>query len=159
AHVADHNGDGIPNAQVSFLTEAGSITPTATTSPDHEGAATVTYKVGYPLPHPTEPQVFTWAPTNDDMHTGDYLVPLWMEPFNWTDNPLQTLLTGSPALNGNQLNEPWRLDPIVRDSMGKQVKNNPRDNLVTIIAFTNGEEGYTDTNGNNRWDDGEPFDD
>jgi hypothetical protein len=160
AHVADKNGDGIPNAQVSFLTEAGAITPTATTSNDHEGAATVTYKVTYPLPRPTDKgSSFTWSPPNDDIHTGAYFVPLWMEPFNWTVNPLGTLLMGSPAWNGAQLSEPWREDPILKDNAGKPMINNPRDNLVTIIAFTNGEEGYTDANGNNRWDDGEPFDD
>jgi hypothetical protein len=34
---------------------------------------------------------------------------------------------------------------------------NPRDMLVTIIAFTNGEEAFYDTNGNGDYDEGEVF--
>ena len=35
--------------------------------------------------------------------------------------------------------------------------HNPRDGLVTFIAATQGEEGFTDLNGNGQWDQGEPF--
>ncbi len=34
---------------------------------------------------------------------------------------------------------------------------NPRDGLVTIVAFTDGEEHFTDVNNNGTWDPGEPF--
>lgn len=34
---------------------------------------------------------------------------------------------------------------------------NPRDMLVTIVAWTQGEEGFRDANGNGRFDDGEVF--
>lgn len=34
---------------------------------------------------------------------------------------------------------------------------NPRDGLNTIVAYTQGEEGYDDLNANGRWDTGEPF--
>ncbi len=36
---------------------------------------------------------------------------------------------------------------------------NPRDGLVTVIAYTTGEEGFTDLNGNSQYDVGEDFDD
>ncbi len=36
---------------------------------------------------------------------------------------------------------------------------NPRDGLVTLMAVTRGAESFTDRNGNNAYDDGEPFDD
>jgi hypothetical protein len=157
AHVADRNGDIITGASLGFAVEAGTITPNGTT--DDHGTATVTHKVTFPLPHPTDPKVFLWNPQQDDTHTGAYLVPLWMEPFTWTANPLSTLLTGTPSFVPTQLNEPQRADPVVRDSAGNHPLNNPRDNLVTMIAYIQGEEGFTDVNGNGKFDDGEPFDD
>ncbi len=36
---------------------------------------------------------------------------------------------------------------------------NPRDGLVTLVVVTRGSENFEDRNGNNQWDDGEPFDD
>ena len=36
---------------------------------------------------------------------------------------------------------------------------NPRDGLVTLMVVTRGAESFTDRNGNNAYDDGEPFDD
>jgi len=36
---------------------------------------------------------------------------------------------------------------------------NPRDGLVTLMVVTRGSESFTDRNGNNTYDDGEPFDD
>ncbi|MBU1411627.1 hypothetical protein KKD52_07975 [Myxococcota bacterium] len=36
---------------------------------------------------------------------------------------------------------------------------NPRDGLVTLMVVTRGAESFTDRNGNNTYDDGEPFDD
>lgn len=38
------------------------------------------------------------------------------------------------------------------------ITRNPRDGLVTIIAYVNGEEEFTDRNGNGQWDRGEPGD-
>jgi hypothetical protein len=38
-------------------------------------------------------------------------------------------------------------------------ENNCRDNLVTMIAVTSGEEGFTDSNNNGTYDQGEQFDD
>jgi hypothetical protein len=71
-----------------------------------------------------------------------------MHPFEWKRNPV--LDYNQPA----DLREPRRADPI-----RPGITNNPRDNLVTLIAVTAGEEGYTDLNNNGKWDDGEPFDD
>jgi hypothetical protein len=41
--------------------------------------------------------------------------------------------------------------------VGSTYTNNPRDGLVTIIAYTSGEEDFTDANGNGEWDTDEPF--
>lgn len=37
------------------------------------------------------------------------------------------------------------------------VEQNPRDGLVTLLAVVRGHEAFTDTDGNGRWDEGEPF--
>lgn len=53
--------------------------------------------------------------------------------------------------------EPSRVDPIRKTLGGDAIRNNPRDNLVTMIAVVSGEEAFTDQNGNGTWDPGEPF--
>ncbi len=146
AHVADRNGDGVAGAQVSFLTEAGTIGPSATSVTDVVGNAEALYKTSYPLPADVDPGVFSWTPVNDDTHTGEYLAPLWMHPFSWVDDPIANL-GAEPTLL-----EPRRPDPI---RPGKV--NNPRDNLVSIIAITTGEEAFDDLNNNGQWDADEPF--
>ena len=50
----------------------------------------------------------------------------------------------------SSLNEPSRTD-----NNGKV--RNPRDGLATLVAVVNGEEAFTDTNGNGTYDQGEPF--
>ncbi|MBN1210051.1 MAG: Ig-like domain-containing protein, partial [Myxococcaceae bacterium] len=126
AHVGDRNGDGISGAQVSFLTEAGTIGPTSTSVTDVVGNAEILYKTSYPLPEETDPGTFTWSPRNDATYTGDYLAPLWMHPFFWTANPIRDYSPGAPP-NINPYEprpEPWRDDPIRPNR-----RNNPRDNL------------------------------
>ncbi len=150
AHVADRNGDGVPGALVSFLAEAGAIGPSETSMVDVVGNAKILYKTSYPLPVATDPGVFTWQPTFDQVHTGDFLVPLWMEPFRWTTNPI-TQYGQVPNLQ-----EPRRKDPL---RAGLNLTLNPRDNLVSMIAVTSGEEAFVDTNNNGVWDDPEPYDD
>jgi hypothetical protein len=165
AHVADRNGDGLPSALVSFVTEAGAIGPTETTVADVVGNATILYKTSYPLPKETDPGVFVWNPPgrnpaeHDLLHTGEYLVPLWMEPYRWTSNPIGTL-AGNPPLNPANLQEPRRADPIRKKPDGTGFyQNNPRDNLVAMIAVTSGEEGFTDNDNDGKYTEGEPFDD
>ena len=46
-------------------------------------------------------------------------------------------------------------EPNYFDKNGK--KRNPRDGLVTLVAVVDGEESFTDNNGNGKWDAGEPF--
>lgn len=46
------------------------------------------------------------------------------------------------------------LEPSWQDG---QLTRNPRDGLVTIIAYVNGEEYYSDDNANGTWDPGEQF--
>jgi hypothetical protein len=50
------------------------------------------------------------------------------------------------------LGEPSRNDP-------NGLKRNPRDGLVTLVAVVDGEEAFTDLNGNGKYDQGEPFTD
>jgi hypothetical protein len=148
AHVADRNGDGIAGAQVSFITEAGTIGPSASSVSDVVGNAEILYKTSYPLPVETDPGTFTWNPPNDATHTGDYLAPLWMHPFYWTPNPIRDYGTLINPMEPRP--EPFRDDPIRPNK-----RNNPRDNLVAMIAITTGEEGYDDKNNNGQFDEGE----
>lgn len=152
AHVADRNGDGIKDALVSFMTEAGTIGPSEISKANLVGDATILYKTSLPLPAEVTPETFTWSPPIDDpSNTGEYVAPLWMHPFNWIQNPLNTTLNYT-------FQEPRRPDPIRRLN-GQPMENNPRDNLVAMIAVTSGEEGFTDTNNNGKFDTGEDFDD
>ncbi|MEW6430075.1 MAG: hypothetical protein AB1730_01095 [Myxococcota bacterium] len=153
AHAGDRNGDGVEGALISFMTEAGTIGPTETTSADAVGSASIIHKTSYPLPVDVPPEQFSWTPIIDTTHTGHYLVPLWMEPYNWVENPLNP--GTAPTLREPRRPDPIRLKP---DGSGRY-ENNPRDNLVTLIAVTSGEEGFTDSNNNGRYDQGEPFDD
>lgn len=150
AHVGDRNGDGIGGAQVSFLTEAGTIGPSAESVTTVVGNAEVLYKTSLPFPEDVEPGEFTWEPVNDDNHTGEYLAPLWMHPFLWDQNPLAAY--GSTPQPYTNRPEPRRQDPIRPERV-----NNPRDNLVSIIAVTSGEEAYEDRNNNGQWDSTEPY--
>ncbi|OJH40012.1 hypothetical protein [Cystobacter ferrugineus] len=155
AHVADRNGDGIAGAQVSFLTEAGTIGPSSVSVTDVVGNAKVLYKTSLPLPDDVQPGTFTWNPVNDLTHTGEYLAPLWMHPFEWVEDPIATYPTS--CSQGNSCTEPSRPDPIRKDAKGTALVNNPRDNLVSMIAVTSGEEAFDDRNNNGTWDEGEPF--
>lgn len=159
AHTGDRNGNGVEGALVSFMTEAGTIGPTETTTADVIGNAGILYKTSYPLPVEVPPDQFSWLPQVDATHTGSFLAPLWMEPFHWVENPL-TLANVAPASRVYTLREPRRPDPIRLKSDGSgRYENNPRDNLVTMIAVTSGEEGFTDANNNGVYDQGEVFDD
>ncbi|MEW5743257.1 MAG: hypothetical protein AB1938_30390 [Myxococcota bacterium] len=159
AHTGDRNGNGVAGALVSFLTEAGAIGPTETSTSDVIGNAGILYKTSLPLPLDVPPDLFSWTPINDTTHTGAYLAPLWMQPFNWVENPL-TLAMTAPASRVYTLREPRRPDPIRQKADGTgHPENNCRDNLVTMIAVTSGEEGFTDANNNGVYDSGEPFDD
>ena len=62
-----------------------------------------------------------------------------------------------PALTSAQqpFPGPRQLEPSYTDMGG--VTRNPRDGLITIMAYVTGEKWYSDTNGNGSWDLGEPF--
>lgn len=151
AHVGDRNGDGVDGAVVSFLTEAGTIGPSETSVTDVVGNATVLYKSSLPLPVPTDPitvNVNAPDPTDDKTLPG-LQVPMWLHPWEWRAKPVVEY--GLPGQTGI---EPSRTDPVTGVTLF-----NPRDNLVTLIAVTAGEEGFTDLNDNGQWDPGEPYDD
>jgi hypothetical protein len=157
AHVGDRNGDGIEGALISFLTEAGTIGPTQVSMANLVGDATVLYKTSLPLPKDVEPDNFTWTPPQGLTQTGEYLAPLWMHPFEWVPNPV-LFPRPRPGMNPR---EPNRLDsvPNRRKPDGTQQRLNPRDNLVTMIAVTSGEEAFQDNNNDGIWQDTEPFED
>lgn len=158
AHVGDRNGDGVEGALVSFMTEAGTIGPTETSTSNLVGDATVLHKTSLPLPVDVDPDTFSWTPPQDDpSNTGVYLAPLWMHPFNWIEDPRLLGTANPPPFN---FKEPRRPDPIrfKPDGSGRYL-NNPRDNLVSMIAVTAGEEGYGDTNNNGVFDVGEQYED
>jgi hypothetical protein len=150
AHVADRNGDGIAGSQVSFITEAGTVGPNATSVSDVVGNAEILYKTSYPLPLETDPGVFSFTTNNDATHTGEFLAPLWMHPFYWAENPIRDY--GTIINPQDPRPEPRRLDPLRANKV-----NNPRDNLVAMIAVTTGEESFEDNNNNGTFDVGEPF--
>ncbi len=150
AHIGDRNGDGVPGALVSFLSEAGAIGPSNTSQSNVVGNATILYKTSYPLPKDVDPDRFTWTPMLGANNTGAFIAPLWMEPYAWVPDPT-VVPRPVPAMNPA---EPFRIDPIRRTSNGSQITNNPRDNLVAMIAVTSGEEGYTDSNNNGTFDQG-----
>jgi hypothetical protein len=156
AHVADRNGDGIPGVEVSFLAEAGTIEASQTTVTDADGNATILYKTTTPLPLDVPPGSFTFSPwadtdlthTGDSAHPVDTIAPLWMHPYEWVPNPTLDLATYFNAQNApfDPRPEPQRKDPL-RPS----ATLNPRDNLVTMIAITSGEEAFTDNDGNGKY--------
>jgi hypothetical protein len=157
AHVGDRNGDGVEGALVSFLTEAGTIGPTEVSVSNVIGDATILYKTSLPLPKDVEPENFTWTPPQGERQTGEYLAPLWMLPFEWVPNPI-VFPRPQPSMNPR---EPNRADsvPNRRKPDGSMQRLNPRDNLVTMIAVTTGEEAFVDSNNNGQWDSDETYED
>lgn len=151
AHVGDRNGDGVPGALVSFMTEAGTIGPTEASVADVVGNAKILYKTSLPLPKDVGPEVFAWNPARDATHTGILIAPTWMEPYRWSAKPA--------LFQAVTLQEPRRNDPVRKGPNNETLVNNPRDNLVAMIAVTSGEEGFTDSNNNGKYDNGEAFDD
>lgn len=152
AAVMDRTGRPVPGVQLSFFSEAGSFAASAEPSTGADGKTLVMHRSGLPLPLDVEPGVFTASPLNDATHIGQLLAPPWMKPTSWNGNP-------GPPLAPKALGEPVRSDPLRMTPMARPVMNNPRDNLVALIAVAGGEEGFTDTNSNGAYDRGEPFDD
>lgn len=154
AHVSDRNGVGIPGASVTFLTEAGTIGPSAQSLTDAVGNADVLHKTSYPLPVDVPPGKFTHinpdpaASVYDSVHIPQPLAPEWMVPWEWRIDPMNSPPPADPrCVTGGGCDEPRRADPI---RPGRT--NNPRDNLVAMIAITTGEESFIDSNNNGVWD-------
>ena len=153
AHVANRTGLPVNGIKVSFLVEAGRVDTAGISSPS--GTVDVTLETSTPLPLDVSPEIFSWTPVTDDVHTGELLVPTWMVPDRWNENPLGASFAGTQVFT---LREPRRPDPIRLKSDGTgRYENNPRDNLVTLIAIVEGEEAFSDTNANGTFDVGESF--
>ena len=149
AHVGDRNGDGVSGSLVTFMTEAGTIGPSETSLTDVIGNATILHKTSLPLPVDVAPTPFKFG-LEANNQTGEFIAPLWMLPFTWRRNPAVNPAT-APVPNGE---EPQRTDPVRKTIGNVAITNNPRDNLVTMIAVTAGEEGFTDVNNNGTYDKG-----
>lgn len=148
AHVGDRNGDGLSGVQVSFMAEAGTIGPTETSTANVVGDAEILYKTSLPLPLDVPPGRFSWSPPADAA-VPTLLAPLWMIPWQWKPKPT----TGGQGTG----EEPRRVDPIRKKLDGQPYQNNPRDNLVTLIAVTAGEEAFDDRNNNGVFNSGDGF--
>lgn len=149
ARVADLHGVPIEGATVTFLAEAGVVNGERAT--DAAGLAPLGYRTGLPLPLDVEAGQLSLQPTDDATHTGVPLAPAWMMPQRWVENPL-VLLPLSFAARAYTLREPRRPDPL---RVGRT--NNPRDNLVTLVAVVDGAEAFADSNDNGTFDPGETF--
>ncbi|HUU03023.1 MAG TPA: hypothetical protein VM425_16440 [Myxococcota bacterium] len=55
--------------------------------------------------------------------------------------------------------EPMDVEPLSGEPnhMVSGIIHNPRDGLLSIVFYVDGEEGYTDSNSNGKYDSGEPF--
>jgi hypothetical protein len=149
-HLAQRDGQPLAGRSITVLAEAGRFTIEPATSAD--GTAALRLETGMPLPLDVVPGVFTQTPAIDAMHTGEPLAPMWMAPYEWSED----LTPGTVFFT---LREPRRPDPVRLKTDGTRYENNPRDNLVTVVAWTEGEEAFVDANANGTFDTGELFTD
>lgn len=143
--VGDRSGTAVNGINVTLLSESGRFIGS---QPSSGGAISVEHQVALPLPVDVEPVIFAPA-IADSTHTGIPVAPEWMHPEDWREDP-GTEMTAT-------LREPRRPDPIRFMSDGTRPTNNPRDNLVAWIAAVDGEEAFTDANGNGQFDASEAF--
>ncbi|MFT3713769.1 MAG: hypothetical protein QM817_39420 [Archangium sp.] len=136
--VADNQARPIAGVRLTVLSEAGRMTVDGVTNDD--GMVALTHQVSAPTPQNVPAGRFTLTPLVDASHTGTSLAPAWMQPQTWVRGV-----------------EPSRPDPLRLGNNGERLLNNPRDNLVTWIVVTEGEEAFVDLDGNGRRDQGEGF--
>lgn len=153
ATVGDATGAPIEGATVRFSVEAGQSVGEAIT--DAQGRASLGYQTGLPLPFDVEPERWTAAPLQGLEYTGIPVAPAWMEPETWVENPA-LLVLAPPEQRVPTFREPRRPDPIRVGPSGR-LTNNPRDNLVTLVATVAGAEAFTDLDGDGAYDPGERF--
>lgn len=140
------------STQVLFMAEAGAIDASAATAAGtggggpgtgNVGTVTVSFRTQNPPPADVDPLS---VPNVDNCKDPQCTQPqndgYWL-PYNCTK---ASHLAGQTTL----YTEPWYTDAFGR-------VRNPRDGLVTVVAYTNGEEQFTDLNNNGRYDVGEPF--
>ena len=130
--------------QVLFKIEAGTIDATARTKsgtgPD-VGTATTSMRTQNPPPQDVTP--FS-VPNVNNCKTSACNVP--PSGGYWFAYNCTKFFPKVPRLYV----EPWYSDRFGRT-------RNPRDGLVSVLAYTNGEEEFTDKNENGQYDKGEPF--
>lgn len=151
ANVGDRLGAPVDAPVVTFLAEAGRLTDEGV--PTTLGKVTAWHEVSEPFPEDVVPEAFSWRPAGAPSYTGEYVAPLWMMPMRWLEDPA-SFTFGQPYT----LREPRRPDPLRVGTEGQRI-NNPRDNLVTLVVVTDGEEAFVDTNANGTFDPGEIYED
>ena len=143
--------------QVLFMVEAGSIDPSSATIP--YSSATNTEDVGIAdakmrSQNPPPVDVLPMSvPNKKNCGNPNCTIPDATvydpdkEPFAWK------------GYDCTQVSQDSRLfvEPFYQDPVNTTRLRNPRDGLVTVVAYTNGEEEFTDTNSNGEYDQGEPF--
>ncbi len=137
------------STQVLFMSEAGAIDASGASAAGTAGgggatAGTVTVSVRTQNPPPADVEPMSVPNINnckDPQCSQPQNNGYWF-PYNCT----KSAIAGQQTLYV----EPWYTDRFGR-------VRNPRDGLVTIVAYTNGEEQFTDVNQNGRYDVGEPF--
>ncbi|WP_224249017.1 Ig-like domain-containing protein [Hyalangium gracile] len=109
---------------------------------------TVNFKVeAGNIPNSVATKAYSPTGNNDLEGTGEVL-------FNTTGGtPFPLNVTPLPA-DPNQYPQPRQEEPSATEG---SVLKNPRDSLVTVIAYLRGEEYFSDTNNNGQWDSGEQF--
>jgi hypothetical protein len=98
----------------------------------------------------------TWTPAYDSSKPGDGQMGLGAAV-----QAVNTLGAGLPfdVSPDTTTSEPFWTEIAFDPQVGGTVAlvHNPRDGVVTVIAIADGEEAFFDTNGNGRYDVGEPF--
>lgn len=135
--VADRFGQQLDGVSVSLSSEAGTLMPAEGITV--AGKFATELFVSAPAPRDVEPGMFG-PPMTGPRFTGSPLAPAWMRPNAWVQSPLSAL-NAFPIPNAGE--EPRRPDPL-----RPGIINNPRDNLVTLIAVVQGEEAFSDDNAN-----------
>ena len=147
ARVSDVAGAPLAGVQLHLLAEAGRLNGGASNT---EGVVELLHEVSLPVPLDVEPADARIPRPNDTERTGQPWAPAWMHPEGWGAKPTQLF---GPQMMGR---EPSRPDPIRITDAGRLILN-PRDNLVTLVAWVDGSEPLDDINGNGQQDEGETF--
>ena len=150
------------STQVLFMIEAGTIDSTAQTAPFTPGGGTENVGIALTYMRTQNPPPVDVLPMsvpnkrnckNAACDAPDPSV-LSSNPFAWKGYDC----TGNTKDFEPNNQKVIRLEPYYFDATQNRTRN-PRDGLVTVVAYTTGEEEFGDDNENGKYDLGEPFTD